>query len=101
STATAPSTVPRHDALPISFQQPSRSAKVSNPKSVSLPVAWVNRDRRSRHPDVPQPDFEIPDLTQPSLLPSRRLGQTRNFKIRLRSEEHTCELQSRGQLECR
>ena len=36
---------------------------VKGAKAAGLRVAWVNRDRRSRHPDVPPPDFEIPDLT--------------------------------------
>ena len=39
-------------------------------KAAGLRVAWVNRDGRSRRPDVPAPDFEIPDLTAlPALLP--------------------------------
>jgi FMN phosphatase YigB (HAD superfamily) len=37
---------------------------VKGAKAAGLRVAWVNRDRRSRHPDAPQPDFEIPDLTR-------------------------------------
>jgi len=37
--------------------------------AAGLRVAWVNRDGRSRRPDVPAPDFEIPDLTPlPALL---------------------------------
>lgn len=35
---------------------------VKGAKAAGLRVAWVNRDGRSRHPDVPPPDFEIPDL---------------------------------------
>jgi 2-haloalkanoic acid dehalogenase type II len=42
---------------------------VKGAKAAGLQVAWVNRDGRSRRPDVPQPDFEIPDLTDlPTLL---------------------------------
>ena len=38
-------------------------------KEAGLRVAWVNRDRRARRPDVPAPDFEIRDLSQvPRLL---------------------------------
>ena len=38
-------------------------------KAAGLRVAWVNRDGRSRRPDVPAPDLEIPDLTTlPALL---------------------------------
>ena len=36
---------------------------VKGAKAAGLCVAWVNRDGRSRHSDVPEPDFEIPDLT--------------------------------------
>jgi 2-haloalkanoic acid dehalogenase type II len=36
---------------------------VKGGKAAGLQVAWVNRDGRPRRPDVPQPDFEIPDLT--------------------------------------
>jgi 2-haloalkanoic acid dehalogenase type II len=35
---------------------------VKGAKAAGLRVAWVNRDGRARHPDVPPPDFEIPDL---------------------------------------
>src|SRR5262249_24854503 len=36
---------------------------VRGAKAAGLRVAWVNRDGRRRRPDVPEPDFEIPDLT--------------------------------------
>ncbi len=36
---------------------------VKGAKAAGLQVAWVNRDRRLRRPDVPAPDFEIRDLT--------------------------------------
>lgn len=36
---------------------------VKGAKAAGLRVAWVNRDGRSRRPDVPPPDFEIRDLT--------------------------------------
>jgi len=36
---------------------------VKGAQAAGLRVAWVNRDGRSRHSDVPEPDFEIPDLT--------------------------------------
>ena len=36
---------------------------VQGAKAAGLRVAWVNRDGRRRRPDVPQPDFEIADLT--------------------------------------
>ena len=35
---------------------------VKGAKAAGLRVAWVNRDGRKRRPDVPPPDFEIPDL---------------------------------------
>ena len=35
---------------------------VAGAKAARLRVVWVNRDGRSRRPDVPPPDFEIPDL---------------------------------------
>jgi len=35
---------------------------VKGAKAAGLRVVWVNRDGRSRNPDVPPPDFEIPDL---------------------------------------
>ena len=42
---------------------------VKGAREAGLQVAWVNRDGRSRRPDVPQPDFEIRDLTElPALL---------------------------------
>jgi 2-haloacid dehalogenase len=45
---------------------------VKGAKALGLQVAWVNRDGRSRRPDVPPPDFEIPDLTAlPTLLSDR------------------------------
>jgi 2-haloalkanoic acid dehalogenase type II len=44
---------------------------VKGGKEAGLRVAWVNRDGRARRPDVPAPDFEIPDLRQlPRLLRS-------------------------------
>jgi 2-haloalkanoic acid dehalogenase type II len=36
---------------------------VKGAKAAGLRVAWVNRHRRSRRADVPEPDFEISDLT--------------------------------------
>ena len=36
---------------------------VKGAQAAGLRVAWVNRDGRSRHSDVPEPDFEISDLT--------------------------------------
>ena len=36
---------------------------IKGAKEAGLRVAWVNRDARRRRPDVPPPDFEIPDLT--------------------------------------
>jgi 2-haloacid dehalogenase len=48
---------------------------VRGAKALGLQVAWVNRDGRSRRPDVPPPDFEIPDLTAlPTLLSDRAMG---------------------------
>ena len=42
---------------------------VKGAKAAGLQVAWVNRNRRPCRPDVPQPDFEIADLTElPALL---------------------------------
>ncbi len=42
---------------------------VRGAKAAGLHVAWVNRTGRSRRPDVPEPDFEICDLTGlPALL---------------------------------
>jgi 2-haloalkanoic acid dehalogenase type II len=42
---------------------------VQGAKAAGLPVAWVNRNGRPRRPGVPEPDFEIADLTQlPALL---------------------------------
>jgi len=41
---------------------------VKGAKEAGLQVAWVNRDGRSRRPDVPPPDFEISDLTELSRL---------------------------------
>jgi putative hydrolase of the HAD superfamily len=35
---------------------------VKGAKAAGMRVAWVDRDGRSRHRDVPPPDFEIPDL---------------------------------------
>jgi len=37
---------------------------VKGAKAAGLQVAWINRDGRSRRPDVPAPDFEIRDLTE-------------------------------------
>ena len=50
---------------------------VKGAKAAGLQAAWVNRDGRSRRPDVPPPDFEFRDLTELlTLLPhaSRRAG---------------------------
>jgi 2-haloalkanoic acid dehalogenase type II len=52
--------LPAHDVLHVGD---SDVDDVKGAKAAGLRVAWVNRDGRSRHPDVPQPDFEIPDLT--------------------------------------
>ncbi len=42
---------------------------VRGARAAGLRTAWVNRDGRSRRPDVPPPDFEIRDLTElPRLL---------------------------------
>ena len=42
---------------------------VKGAKEAGLRVAWINRRRRPRRPDVPAPDFEIADLTElPALL---------------------------------
>jgi 2-haloacid dehalogenase len=42
---------------------------VSGAQAAGLAAAWVNRDGRSRSPDVPKPDLEIADLTElPTLL---------------------------------
>lgn len=42
---------------------------VKGAKAAGLRVVWVNRDGRPRRPDVPQPDFEISDLTMlPALM---------------------------------
>lgn len=42
---------------------------VKGAKDAGLPVVWINRHGRPRRPDVPQPDFELRDLTElPSLL---------------------------------
>jgi 2-haloacid dehalogenase len=40
---------------------------VMGAKAAGLRAAWVNRNGRRRRPDVPEPDFEIADLTE--LLP--------------------------------
>jgi len=37
---------------------------IKGAKAAGLQVAWINRDGRSRRPDVPAPDFEIRDLTE-------------------------------------
>jgi 2-haloalkanoic acid dehalogenase type II len=52
--------LPPHDVLHVGD---SDVDDVKGAKAAGLRVAWVNRDGRSRHPAVPQPDFEIPDLT--------------------------------------
>jgi len=36
---------------------------VKGARAAGLRVAWVNRTKRQRRADVPEPDFEIPDLT--------------------------------------
>jgi 2-haloalkanoic acid dehalogenase type II len=42
---------------------------VQGAKAAGLRVAWVNRQNRPRRPGVPEPDFEIADLTPlPGLL---------------------------------
>lgn len=41
---------------------------VQGAKAAGMQVAWVNRGRRSRRPDVPKPDFEIADLTELLML---------------------------------
>jgi 2-haloalkanoic acid dehalogenase type II len=52
--------LPAHDVLHVGD---SDVDDIKGAKAAGLRVAWVNCDGRSRHPDVPQPDFEIPDLT--------------------------------------
>lgn len=37
---------------------------VQGAKAAGLQVAWINRNGRARRADVPQPDFEIADLTE-------------------------------------
>lgn len=42
---------------------------VMGAKAAGLRVAWVNRRGRARRPDLPEPDFEMRDLTElPALL---------------------------------
>ena len=53
-------------------------ADVKGGEGRRLRVAWVDRDRRSRHPDVPQPDFEIPYLTE--LLTLLQWERTYNYE---------------------
>ena len=36
---------------------------IQGAKAAGLSVAWVNRDGRTRRADVPEPDFEMADLT--------------------------------------
>jgi putative hydrolase of the HAD superfamily len=58
--------LPPHEVLHVGD---SEVDDVKGAKDAGLQVAWVNRDGRSRRPDVPPPDFEIPDLTRlPRLL---------------------------------
>jgi putative hydrolase of the HAD superfamily len=52
--------LPPHEVLHVGD---SEVDDVRGAKEAGLQVAWVNRDGRSRRPDVPPPDFEIPDLT--------------------------------------
>jgi 2-haloalkanoic acid dehalogenase type II len=52
--------LPPHEVLHVGD---SEVDDVKGAKDAGLQVAWVNRDGRSRRPDVPPPDFEIPDLT--------------------------------------
>ena len=47
---------------------------VQGAKAAGLQVAWVNRDGRARRAEVPQPDFEIADLTELLVLLYRREG---------------------------
>ena len=55
-----------HDVLHVGD---SDGEDVQGAKAAGLQVAWVNRNGRSRRPDVPEPDFEIADLTElPTLL---------------------------------
>src|SRR2546430_17725882 len=49
-----------HDALHVGA---SDLEDVGGAKAAGLRVAWVIRNGPSPHHDVPQPDFEIPDLT--------------------------------------
>ena len=42
---------------------------VKGAKGAGLQVAWINRDGRPRRPEVPEPDFEIADLTELLTLP--------------------------------
>jgi 2-haloalkanoic acid dehalogenase type II len=42
---------------------------VQGAKGAGLQVAWINRDGRPRRPEVPEPDFEIADLTELLTLP--------------------------------
>lgn len=37
---------------------------VAGARAAGLRVAWLNREKRPRRPDVPEPDFEIRDLTE-------------------------------------
>jgi 2-haloalkanoic acid dehalogenase type II len=46
-------------------------------QAAGLAAAWVNRDGRSRSPDVPKPDFEIADLTELLTLRPHFSGQAR------------------------
>ena len=51
--------LPPHEVLHVGD---SDVDDVKGAKAAGLQVAWVNRDGRSRRPDVPPPDFEIRDL---------------------------------------
>src|SRR5205823_8123234 len=89
-----------HDALPIYLKGASRPAGSNEKYPALLRIDTVNDmtadDARLR------PRFEeLTPLFPDEKLPLEVLGDTNNMVARIRSEEHTSELQSLAYLVCR
>src|SRR5207253_5192766 len=92
-------TLSLHDALPIwpraSHRPRSRAARARRALGLPLPTLLERPPRRSRGVP-PNEQKERLTMAAPEKNPSQKLLQ-----IKVRSEEHTSELQSRGHLVCR
>src|SRR5207253_10389342 len=89
------STLPLHDALPISYLM--RNLEAREPASLEVCALMTKPGRREIEVPVRYVGFEIPNR----FVVGYGLDFAERYRNLPRSEEHTSELQSRGHLVCR